>query len=109
VNFIRAKVAEGSSPLEALIDGKATADKPWEQDQYMHPVLPEDPLLFYDFDDSMLEEQDRYSVLAVPFVYHTSRIQWYDQNKCVQWCWSKLIKRCSTQPQLSCSTAEFTR
>ena len=59
INFIRAEVAEGRSPLQALLKGKANTARPWENDQYMRPVIPEDPLLFYDFDEDMNEEPHR--------------------------------------------------
>ena len=59
VNFIRSKVAAGKSPLQALLRDNSAAHRPWEKDEYMHPVLPEDPLLYYDFDEDVCAQQDR--------------------------------------------------
>ena len=59
INFIRAEVAQGNSPLKVLLARGESADRPWEKDEYMHPVLPEDPLLFHDFDQDMAEEPHR--------------------------------------------------
>ncbi|DBB07799.1 hypothetical protein WJX82_004343 [Trebouxia sp. C0006] len=57
VNFIRSEVAAGNSPLQALLHNSA-AQRPWEKDEYMRPVLPDDPLLFYDFDEDVCPQQD---------------------------------------------------
>ena len=59
INYIRAEVAEGRSPLHYLLHERKLSDRPWEKDQYMHPVLPEDPMLFHDFDQDMTEEPHR--------------------------------------------------
>ncbi len=59
VNFIRSEVAAGKSPLQALLRDNFAAQPPWEKDEYMRPVLPEDPLLFYDFDEVVFAQQDR--------------------------------------------------
>ncbi len=59
VNFIRSEVAAGNSPLQALLRDNSAAQRPWEKDEYMHPVLPEDPLLYYDFDEDVCAQQDR--------------------------------------------------
>ena len=59
INFIRTEVAEGRSPLQALLKGKTNIGQPWENDRYMRPVIAEDPLLFYDFDEDMREESHR--------------------------------------------------
>ena len=50
INYIRTEVAAGRLSLEALND-QTSSERPWQKDEYMHPVLPDDPLLFYDFDD----------------------------------------------------------
>jgi len=59
VNFIRSEVAAGKSPLQALLRDNSAAQRPWEKDEYMRPVLPDDPLLFYDFDEDVCPQQDR--------------------------------------------------
>ena len=63
INFIRAEVAVGNSPLSALANGGA--ERPWEKDEYMHPIIAEDPLLFYDFDQGVAEAQDRLGRLQI--------------------------------------------
>jgi hypothetical protein len=55
VNFIRAEVAAGRDPRPALQAAAATAgsteQQPWGDDSYLQPVLPDDPLLTYEYDD----------------------------------------------------------
>ncbi|KAL0040918.1 hypothetical protein WJX79_009981 [Trebouxia sp. C0005] len=63
VNFIRNEVAAGNSPLQALLHDNSAAQRPWEKDEYMHPVLPDDPLLYFDFEEDACAQQDR---LALP-------------------------------------------
>lgn len=57
INYIRTEVAAGRLSAETLNDKKAS-ERPWQSDQYMHPLLPDDPLLFYDFDDEAGPELD---------------------------------------------------
>ncbi|KAL3139655.1 hypothetical protein ABBQ38_003972 [Trebouxia sp. C0009 RCD-2024] len=57
INYIRTEVAAGRLSAAALNEEKAS-ERPWQSDQYMHPVLPDDPLLFYDFDDEAGTELD---------------------------------------------------
>eukprot|EP00877_Chromochloris_zofingiensis_P002928 jgi/Chrzof1/12636/Cz07g01290.t1 len=50
INYIRAEVAAGRDPLPAL--ASATADSyPWVDDEYLIPVIPDDPLVTYDYDE----------------------------------------------------------
>ncbi|KAA6424424.1 MAG: putative arginine N-methyltransferase 3-like [Trebouxia sp. A1-2] len=58
VNFIRNEVAAGNSPLQALLHDNSAAQRPWEKDEYMHPVLPDDPLLYFDFEEDACAQQD---------------------------------------------------
>lgn len=58
INYIRAEVAAGRFTVSALSD-RTTSGRPWQKDEYMHPTLPQDPLLFYDFDDDTGTELDR--------------------------------------------------
>ncbi|CAG9465853.1 unnamed protein product [Pedinophyceae sp. YPF-701] len=51
VNYIRSEVAAGRDPrpaLAAVPAGAAVCAAPWGEDEYLIPVLPEDPLLFAD-------------------------------------------------------------
>lgn len=54
VNHIRAEVKAGRDPrpgLAAAAAAPATAPRPWAGDAFLVPVLPDDAVLFYDFDD----------------------------------------------------------
>ncbi|KAL1498887.1 hypothetical protein AB1Y20_013411 [Prymnesium parvum] len=47
VNFVRASVIAGASPADVLAAvGGAEAPRPWEDEKYLVPVLPDDPLLY---------------------------------------------------------------
>ncbi len=51
VNYVRALHAEGKSPLAIVASihaahGDAAAARPWEDDRYLMPVTPDDPLLY---------------------------------------------------------------
>lgn len=54
INYIRTEVAAGRLSVEAL-NGQTSDEHPWQKDQYMHPAIPDDPLLFYDFDEADME------------------------------------------------------
>lgn len=54
INYIRTEVAAGRHFVEAL-HGPTYDAHPWQKDQYMHPAIPDDPLLFYDFDEADME------------------------------------------------------
>lgn len=67
INFIRAEVAAGRDPRPALSTAaagsssagtEAGAAAPWSSDTFLQPVLADDPLLTYDFDDEQ-QQQDR--------------------------------------------------
>lgn len=55
VNYIRSEVLAQRDPRPALAaaaaGGAAGSAKPWDGDQYMRPVLADDPLLFHEYDD----------------------------------------------------------
>lgn len=59
VNFIRSEVAAGRDPKPALAEAAAAGEKkegkaaaaPWDDDAFLVPVNPEDPLLFYEYED----------------------------------------------------------
>ena len=59
MNYIRTEVAAGRLSAEALND-QTSSERPWQKDEYMHPALPDDPLLFHDFDDEADLEVDQY-------------------------------------------------
>lgn len=43
----------------AALNDETAGEHPWQSDEYMHSVLPDDPLLFYDFDDEAGMELDK--------------------------------------------------
>ena len=47
INYIRQEVAKGNKPAGTLLAGA----RPWDEDKYLQPVLPDDGLLQYDFED----------------------------------------------------------
>ena len=59
INYIRTEVAAGRLSVEAL-NGQISGERPWQQDQYMHPALPDDPMLFHEFDDEADTKFDKY-------------------------------------------------
>lgn len=54
INYVRREVAAGRDPLPAVKaatgPGAAPGPNPWDGDDYLMPVLPEDPLLFHDYE-----------------------------------------------------------
>ncbi len=54
VNFIRREVAAGMDPLPVLAGQHTTP--PWAADEFLAPVLPDDPLITYDYE----QEGDRW-------------------------------------------------
>lgn len=57
INYIRSEVAAARDPrphLAAAVgaDPGASGNPPWDADTYMRPVLPEDPLLFHEYDEA---------------------------------------------------------
>lgn len=55
VNYIRSEVSAQRDPRPSLAaaaqSAAAGSPQPWDGDQYMKPVLADDPLLFYEYDD----------------------------------------------------------
>ena len=51
INFIRAEVAAGRDPRPAVARAGRDAPVPWSGERYLKPVLPNDPLLAYDWED----------------------------------------------------------
>ena len=58
INYIRAEVAAGHFSLAALNRQEGGAHS-WQKDEYMHPAIQNDPLLFHDFDDDQQAELDK--------------------------------------------------
>jgi len=56
VNYVRSSVRSGQDPRPTLaaVRSGSTA-QPWDKDEYLIPVLPEDPLLFADLGQSVDE------------------------------------------------------
>jgi hypothetical protein len=51
INFIRSEVQHGRSPLQLLQQLGREGPFPWADDRFMLPVLPDDPLAMYEFDE----------------------------------------------------------
>ncbi len=51
INFIRSEVQHGRSPLAQLQQLGSEGPFPWADDKYMLPVLADDPLAMYEFED----------------------------------------------------------
>ena len=49
VNFIRTSVKQGRDPRSELAGAVSTPEKPWQDDKYLIPVLPDDAMLFHEF------------------------------------------------------------
>lgn len=70
VNYIRSQVAAGADPLPALAastsDSAATGSRPrpWQDERYLRPVLPDDALLFFDVREAV--EGEDFAPAALP-------------------------------------------
>ena len=53
INFIRTCVSQGKDPRSELAGAVSTPVKPWKDDSYLIPVLPDDAMLFHEFGSSM--------------------------------------------------------
>ena len=53
INFIRTNVSQGRDPRSELAGAVSTPEKPWKDDTYLMPVLPDDAMLFHDFGSPM--------------------------------------------------------
>lgn len=49
INWIRGEVAAGHNPRSAL--GATSTPAPWANDRFLTPVLPDDELLFHDWEE----------------------------------------------------------
>ena len=49
INYIRASVKAGRDPRSELAGAVSTPEKPWQDDKYLIPVLPDDAMLFHEF------------------------------------------------------------
>ena len=48
INYIRASVKAGRDPRSELAGAVSTPLKPWQDDKYLIPVLPDDAMLFHE-------------------------------------------------------------
>lgn len=48
INYIRASVKAGRDPRSELAGAVNTPIKPWQDDNYLIPVLPDDAMLFHE-------------------------------------------------------------
>ena len=53
INFIRSCVSQGQDPRSELAGAVCAPEKPWRDDKYLIPVLPDDALLFHEFGSSV--------------------------------------------------------
>ena len=53
INFIRTCVSQEKDPRSELAGAVSTPEKPWRDDRYLIPVLPDDAMLFHEFGSSM--------------------------------------------------------
>ena len=53
INFIRTCVSQGKDPRSELAGAVSTPEKPWRDDKYLIPVLPDDAMLFHEFGSSV--------------------------------------------------------
>ncbi len=49
INYIRASVKAGRDPRSELAGAVSTPEKPWQDDKYLIPVLPDDAMLYHEF------------------------------------------------------------
>eukprot|EP01025_Chloroclados_australasicus_P050096 TRINITY_DN5725_c0_g2_i7.p1 TRINITY_DN5725_c0_g2~~TRINITY_DN5725_c0_g2_i7.p1 ORF type:complete len:373 (+),score=43.07 TRINITY_DN5725_c0_g2_i7:100-1119(+) len=55
INYIRSEISKMQDPLK-IISQQNLDQVPWESEQYLQPVLENDPLLWYDFDELNAEQ-----------------------------------------------------
>ncbi len=51
INFVRAEVKAGRDPRDTLAASSSGGARPWADDAYLRPVLEDDALLCYDFEE----------------------------------------------------------
>ena len=57
INFIRSQVAAGVDVLPSLAHAVASGQRPWQDEQFMKPVLADDEMLLHDWDeDAVMSE-----------------------------------------------------
>ena len=63
INYLRFEVMRDRNPLSALVAAVASDDRPWADNMYLTPTLPDDGLLFYNWEVSYgWEEEDETSL-----------------------------------------------
>ncbi|CAL5225398.1 g8207 [Coccomyxa viridis] len=53
INYIRTSVSQSRDPRSELAGAVSTPEKPWRDDKYLIPVLPDDAMLFHEFGSSV--------------------------------------------------------
>ncbi|KAF5835998.1 S-adenosyl-L-methionine-dependent methyltransferase [Dunaliella salina] len=84
INYVRHEVKQGRNPLP-LPPHPKTSDSslgraPWQDDKYLIPVLPEDPLLCFDFQEAV-EQLRQQQQLEDPGSAHQAAAQPHDQQQ----------------------------
>ena len=59
INFIRAQHEKGTDVRSELATALAGRRRPWKADQYMQPVIENDPLLTHDWDEEDMDSGPR--------------------------------------------------
>ena len=59
INYIRAQQEKGTDVRSDLATAVAENGRPWKADQYMQPVLDNDPLLTHDWDEEDMDIDPR--------------------------------------------------
>lgn len=77
INFIRAETAAGRNPVKQLDTSLRTGKHCWNSDDYMRPTMPDDALLFFDFDqdqeDDTARQQTRFAHTQTKLLMTCSR------------------------------------
>lgn len=51
INYIRSLAAAGQDAVAALATAVSSGGRPWKNDKYMQPILPDDAFLLHDWDE----------------------------------------------------------
>jgi hypothetical protein len=70
INFIRSEIAAGRDPLPALVASgqqqqQQGAPKPWAGVEWLNPVLPDDPLITYDYEEQQQQLEGEMGQLGI--------------------------------------------
>eukprot|EP01024_Parvocaulis_polyphysoides_P051837 TRINITY_DN5112_c0_g3_i1.p1 TRINITY_DN5112_c0_g3~~TRINITY_DN5112_c0_g3_i1.p1 ORF type:complete len:404 (+),score=69.21 TRINITY_DN5112_c0_g3_i1:35-1213(+) len=56
INFIRSEVSKGGNPLSQIISHSSSKQVPWDKQEFLMPHSENDPLLWFDFEDYLREQ-----------------------------------------------------